>query len=453
MFKRRGQNVLRIGSPGSGKTLATAYSILHADGAEVILDPHPDSLAQAVLTHVTGNVLYENLSDIQHTLGFELLAPSNHPDLRQRTQDNTQRAETFTEILLRRRNADSMASTPLMEEWVLAALMLWLFQAKKKPLTWLPSAFTPDTDEFRALLKDCLLPEFRHKFTQLATLSMKALRAEVGSAMRLVNSVFRSPAFQQRCRGGFDFGAFLQKKGKLLVERGRGVGSDTMRVIMGAIILLTRAHAESRPMPTPTIRIRIDEAVNAGLASKGVELQGAAETNKWGLYWEFDVQKLDFPGGADDVLQLCHRHEWYRCDQYELARKAATDIVPGLGRSETPRAQRIADIADEIMNFEPGWRYVRDKRGSRREYVPLLEDPWPDWPGLREAKRQEKLQWIYSRMEYRVPDEEPSSRSSEPEMPPPDSSPDASSPATRLKQLGRKRVDGSQNSSDASASS
>ena len=44
----------------------------------------------------------------------------------------------------------------------------------------------------------------------------------------------------------------------------------------------------------------------------------------------------------------------------------------------------------EIMNLAPGWRWVRDASGARKEYVPLLENPWPDWPGLRDAKLKEK---------------------------------------------------------------
>ena len=89
-------NVLKVGATRMGKTLAAARSILEAaDEAAVIFDPHKQSLAQAVLTHVTGNVLYDKLSDVRSTLGFELLAPSVHPDPVQRHLDNQRRAEAF----------------------------------------------------------------------------------------------------------------------------------------------------------------------------------------------------------------------------------------------------------------------------------------------------------------------------------------------------------------------
>src|SRR5205807_10426193 len=133
------------------KTLAAARSVIEAaDYAAVILDPHKQSLAETVLTHVNGNVLYERLSDIRTTLGFELLAPSSHPDPIQRQLENQRRAEAFVEILLRRRNSDGMAGSPLMEEWCMAAIMLYLFQSNPTPLTLLPYAFIPSSTEFAA---------------------------------------------------------------------------------------------------------------------------------------------------------------------------------------------------------------------------------------------------------------------------------------------------------------
>ena len=445
-------NVLKVGATRQGKTLAAARSVLESlDEAAVILDPHKQSLAQAVLTHVTGNVLYERLSDIRATLGFELLAPSSNPDALQRQLENQRRAEAFVEILLRRRNTDGMAGAPLMEEWCMAAIMLYLFQATPKPLTLLPYSFMPGTAEFAALVKDCVLPDIRHKFQQLEKLNPRAQRAEVGSATRLINAVFRSPAFAARSRGGFDLGTFLQQKGKLIIERGEDIGDDTMRTIMGAIVLLVIEHAKRRPKPYPPIRIYIDEATNARLVG-GPELRGLAETNKNGLYWEFLVQNLDFPGGADAVLQNCLRHEWFGCPFHDLARKAATDIVAGLPPTEASRAERIATLTDDIMNLPPGWRWVRDPSGSRKEYVPLLENPWPDWPGLREAKLQEKLQCIQNRTEYRAAEELKFENSSKPETPRPNKSRDDSSPASRLKRHAKKPADGSANSGNASAS-
>src|SRR5437588_371136 len=115
-------NVLKVGATRKGKTLSAARDIVDSSSeAAVILDPHKESLAQTVLTHAEGNVLYECLSDIELTLGFELLAPSTTPAPLLRQMENQRKAEAFVEILLRRRGTDGMAATPLMEEWVMAA--------------------------------------------------------------------------------------------------------------------------------------------------------------------------------------------------------------------------------------------------------------------------------------------------------------------------------------------
>lgn len=435
-------NVLKVGGTGTGKTLSGVFDVMTSpDEAAVVLDPHKQSLAEGVVTYAGGNLLFDRLSDIRATLGYELLAPSGHPDLLQRQLENQRRAEAFVAVLLRRRNADSAAATPLLEEWVLAAIALYLAQAARKPLPLLPFAFLPGTDEFRWLLRDCADSATRHKFAQLEKLSPRALRAEVGSAARLVDSVFRSPAFAARARGGFDLGAFLQARGTLVVERGEDVGDDTMRAVMGAIVLLVVDHAKRRPRPHPPIRVYIDEATNARLVG-GPELRGLAETRKNGLFWTLLVQNLDFPDGPDAVLQNCHRHEWFGCPFHELARKAATDVAAGLPpTAEESRAERVARLTDEITTLPPGWRYVRDPAGARKEYVPLLPHPWPDWPGLRAAKLEEKLTWIRARPEYGAPATPPCSPSSAPAPRPPSTSP-PSSPAARWRRGGGRPASG-----------
>ena len=205
---------------------------------------------------------------------------------------------------------------------------------------------------------------------------------------------------------------------------------------MGALDLLAIDHARSRAKPFPPIRVRIDEATNAKLVGRP-ELSSIAEDSKRGLYWDFYVQNLDFPGGLDGVLQNCLRHEWFGCPFYDLARKAAVDVLSGLPRSMSSRAERLDSLTNEIMNLPPGWRWVRDPSGSRKEYVPLLEHPWSDWPGLREAKLREKLQWIYERPEYKTGEkEEPKSSTSPSDTPsPPPSSPKDSSAADLWRRL------------------
>jgi hypothetical protein len=324
------ENVLVVGATRKGKTLSAARALIESPRwAWVALDPHKKSLAETLLIHATGNVLFDRLSNVERYLCYDMLSPSTNRDLRLRYAENLRKTLAFVAILLRRRGTDSLAGNPLTEEWCVAAIMLWLSQDIDKPLTYLPFAFLPGTDQFRALVRGCTDSELALKFGQLVAMTPRGLRSEVGSAARLINAVFRSPSFQVRCGKGFDLGGFLQTKGKLIVERGDDIDDDAMRVIMGAIVLLVIEHANRRPTPYPPIRIVIDEANNAGLIG-GPELKGIAETNKLGLYWTFLVQNLNFPGDNGEILQNCTRHEWFGCPNYDLARKAATDFLAGL---------------------------------------------------------------------------------------------------------------------------
>jgi hypothetical protein len=301
----------------------------------------------------------------------------------------------------------------------------------------------PGTPEFERLLKECSLPHVTRMFRQLEKLSMRGLRAEVGSAARLINSVFRTKTMRLRSRGTFNLGEFLQNKGKLIIERGVGIGEDVTRTIMGAIILMVIEHVEKRSKPYPHVRIYIDEANTAGVVS-ATEIIGTATTRKYGLSWDLLDQNLAFPGGPEPVLQNCKRHEWFGCSSYDLARKAAVDIAAGLPPSGKSRAEVIEELTRDIMQMQPGFRWVRDLNGSRREYVDMLDDPWPDWPGLREKRLKEKIEWIYSRDEYRRNnDEPPSSSSSTPATPRPPKSPEDFFAAQALKRRAKKRRDSS----------
>jgi hypothetical protein len=120
-------NILIIGEPGSGKSVGSAADALAFRGAKVILDPHKDSLARMVLTHANGNILYDRLDDLDHPLGYGLLRASEHQNPLKRQQENQRRAKLFVEVMMRRRGGD-IAGTPLMEEWIMALLMLFLYQ-------------------------------------------------------------------------------------------------------------------------------------------------------------------------------------------------------------------------------------------------------------------------------------------------------------------------------------
>lgn len=435
-------NTLRVGSTGSGKTMAAAYDIVHAtNAAHVVLDPTNGSLARTILTHVDEKrVIYDRLSNNEHAPGYALLERSTNKNPHLREAEDARRKEVFEEILLRRRQKESMAGAPLMEEYVRLAMDLHFAQSEPSPLARLPFAFMPGTDEFESLIRNCTAPEITYRFRQLEKLSPRALRAEIGSVLRFLNGCFRSKNVVRRSQSTFDRSQFLQDYGIHILERGDDMADDAMRVIFGAVIALTIEHAMKRPKPFPPIFIHVDECTTERLVGSQESL-GAAATRKYGVFWDFLDQQLDLQGHADSLLQNCRRHEWFCCARYDLARKAAIDIAAGLSLSEDEtRAEKIEQLTKQVMNARPGEVWVRDSLGSRKEYVPLLQHPLPDWPGLRERHLQEKIRWIYSRPEYRNPDDPSSESGSAPETPPAPKSPKSFSPAARLKVLAKKQA-------------
>ncbi len=441
-------NKLIIGEPGSGKSFGTALLALKFPGAVFSGDPHKESLTALLLDHLEGDVLYHQISNLDHSLGYGLLRPSVNSDPGKRLQENRRRAKQFVEVMMRRRGG-GIASAPLMEEWVMALLMIYLYQRPVKDPSIIPFGFRPGTDEFAALLRDCPLRDLKHKFEALEAMKPAGLRSEVGSAARLVSGTFGDPEFLAACRPGFDLGAFLQNGGKLLLERGTA-DEDVTRTIIGGINLLITEHCENRPKPYPPVAILLDECTNANTAGD-FEERKAGETRKFGLHWHFICQHPNFPNGPEGFFQNCQEKHFYRTGDYTLAHKLAAFVAAGMSRGEKQsRAEMIDGITSELMGFKPGWRYVVGPGGTRKEYVPMLVNPWPDWPGLRQAKREEKLCRIYSRPEYRktpVPrpsgDSGATSESSSPDDTAslPSSLPDSTSPAERWKR-GRKKPAG-----------
>jgi hypothetical protein len=442
-----GQNVLIVGSPGAGKSCSVVNCIRDSPReAAIVLDPHTSSLADGVMRIIDRpHMLFDNLSDTEHYLGFDLLSPSKATG-EQRLREEEAKCTGLVDLMLKRKSGASMtgenlAVSPLREEWILALNELFISQRPPKRIRFYPCGFDPTTDEFVALVRDCSNARIQKKFAALAKLSPRALRAEVASASRFVNGIFKNREFLLRAEGETDLGAFLDRCGLLVLERGLDISDDAMRVLMGNVIQIAIRHARKRLKPVPVIRIYIDEATNAGLIG-GTEVRAMAELRKYGLCFTVIVQNPDFACGADTIYQLCKRHEWYQCASYDLARKAATDVVCGLTADDRSRAERIAALTEEIMHLKPGWRWVRDERGSRKEYVPLLENPWPDWKGLRETMYQGKLAWIYSQPEYRRAVETPSTASST-GSPSPQPKSSGTSPAARFQRGSKRRTGGS----------
>lgn len=440
-------HTLVCGATRSGKSEAELTRLVPLakanDCAIVLLDP-PGTLASKFLLHLhmqglTGRLLYDRLADTDRVPGYDWLLASNHPDPLQRAAENDERLREFAAVLLRRRGIQDLARNPLIEEWLLAALRLYVHQKTPVPLPWLADVFDLRSEIRSRLLQNCTEPLLVRKFQEYAGLSPTVRRTDTGPAERILQAVCGSPAFRARSGGAtFDVARFLDGHGILILDGSShgNLSRDAASVMMGAVILRVIQHG--RTGGKSRVVLVLDEAVNAGLVGLH-ESQALAEAGKWGLEFHILVQNpLGFPSPEiqQNVLQNCWRHEWFRQGSPEAARLAAEDIATPLldplrvhhteyrtrtvdagydkihlsshsertdtkgrttGHTTTwssvlwPRRKEVKDSQDrytaladqillvqkELMRLRPGERFVRETESTLApEYVPLLPVPW-----------------------------------------------------------------------------
>ena len=391
-------NKLVVGATRSGKSVSEVNDVIAAamrkDVAIVLLDPHPRSLAWNVFSHLVARgmehrVIFDQLPYFSRVPAYRFLPQSTARNSLKRAAQHEQYAQTFTDILCRRRSASSatLSTSPQTEEWTLKAIRFLLHQRQERPASDLRYVFKPGHPIFNLLLHQCTDPDTLFDFHQIAEGSVR--RSQFAAAERLISGVCGSPAFIARCGTTFDLPKFLSNAGILIVEGGGdGVSGDTMRTIMGALILQVIQYVRTRSGSKPRVLLVMDEATNAGLISQH-EVHALAECQKMGLDLHILVQLLDFPSSqvAAGVMTNCIRHEWFYASDPAVARKAADDL--GLSSEE----------ADSVRKLKIGERYVKTRHGVQREQVEMMDDPWV-WPGLAVIKTHKALSRIRKRPEY-----------------------------------------------------
>jgi hypothetical protein len=363
--------------------------------ALVVIDPHRDSLAAGLLEHLVARgmkkrILFDRLAALDRVLGFDWLPASDAKSELVRWTENEEQIRAFADVLCRRRQLESLAAAPTTEEWVIAALTLYVEQDRHPPLTDLAYAFDRGHPTFTRMLDGCRNSDVVRKFREIEQKAVS--RGQYGAAERLIRGVCTSPAFAIRCGATFHLDEFLDDAGILIIEGGGTISDDAMRTMMGAVILRTIRYVRTRPRPHPPVILVLDEATNADLiSSNGFEARAAAELQKSNFSLHVMVQNLNFPSVmlTEDLLTNCLRHEWFFTANATVAHKAAIDL-----------GER--DYEQQLRQLKPGERFVKERDRVYREYVPLLEDLW-GFPGLGRKKAERALIEIQQRPEFRTP--------------------------------------------------
>lgn len=395
-------NILRCGSTRSGKTWAELKFLVEAAllgfVALVVIDPHRDSLAGPLVAHLVAHgmqrrILFDRLSDVHRVLSWDFLPPSTASDLLVRDAENESNIRAFIDVLCRRRQVESVATSPLVEEGLLDVLWLYVEQDRRIPLTDIQFALSPRHPKFRQLLDHCTNPEIVHKFRAIAR--AKSSRSQLSAVSRFIKGVCSSPAFAVRCTAEptLNLGQVLNRDGIVIAEGGgASLSDDAMRSMMGAIVLQVIRYVRTRPRPYPPVILAMDECTNAGLiGGSGYETRALAECAKMGLFFHILVQQLNFPNAAitEAVLANTLIHEWYFNANPAVRRKASVD----LGNR---------DYMNIIGTLKVGERMIKDRDRVYREYVEPLVDPY-GFEGLAKLKSERALVEIQKRPEYRTP--------------------------------------------------
>lgn len=390
-------NRAAFGSTQSGKSYGAVWVILQAvfaGLAVLVLDPHTASLAWNSFLQLTAHgfshrIIFDQLREISPAPGYRFgLRPSRAAHPLRRADENQQAAEGYSELLSRRRDQASLRLSPMTEEWTTKACLLLLNQPSEWPAHVLRYAFRVGHPIFQTLVAECLDPDIKHDFEQIADGTIR--RGQYDAARRLIDAVCGSASFIARCGTTMDLPTFLGGKGILLVEGG-GVSPQVTTTILGSIVLEVIHYVRTRLYPSPRILLVLDEATNAQLVSAaGHEARAMAECQKMGLDIYTIAQSLSFPTPqiTEDVLSNSVIHEWYFTASSAVARRAADDL-------------RDSQLANEISQLKTGERYVKDRNVVYRDKVPFIESPWV-FPELTELKARRALDEIRKRPEFQL---------------------------------------------------
>lgn len=388
-------NTLVIGASQKGKTTYVFNydfkpTVQEGKCFTLLLDPHASfgqEAAEWCIAKGHGHrLIVIDLAKIEWVCAFGFTERCTLSNQAEREAENRSRARAFVEACFEDRGV-SLDERPQIKEWTMAAMELWQFHPDA-PLEWLLWAFKPKTPIFDKLVDQCPDQMTRLKFQALRTFSGTTLHREVGPAVRLLEELFKEPAFRYRIEPTFDLAKAVHDKLIVIILGGadQGLNRKIMRLANMRADQIVRENWAATGEPL-LCRTYFDEAASVGTV-KLRESRDMAQTLKMGKSNCVIIQALNFgdPLIDENVAQNTQVHLWFGCHHEKVTRDGALDLLPLLNshriHSQEYRDRLVMDGYEQITSESegssvgPDGKERKDKRknfGERPTYTTVTD--------------------------------------------------------------------------------
>lgn len=304
-----------MGPTRMGKRVGTVRNMMdvhlsHPDVRFVVIAPHEQDIGRDTIHALDGKDCVRVKLGEPRVLRLKLLPRSKAATPYLRAIENDEQKRRFADLLLSRRGQFALYERPLIEEGLMAALSLWLYQEYDRPFSWLRHALDFEHPKYLRMFAECTDAEAKWKHEQYRQMpKLERLRATTPAA-RCLGGI-DSPAFLAVCDGDVTVGDLLDDGKHIVFEGTRGVSENSQR-----LLFLTGAqgvYSYFRSGGTRRVVMVVDEANSWNLVD-GYSCRAMAEMQKWGFSQWILCQTLDFgdPAVTESVLTNCGRVEMYR---------------------------------------------------------------------------------------------------------------------------------------------
>ena len=349
------------GATGTAKSTTTIERIFEEavrdERAIAVLDGHPNSLAAGVRDRFVMNDIPFLWDSLDSPVGLQW----NFLRKGRTEEENELIVRSLADVTARRRTDFRLHDHPWIEDGLLFAFEVALYQREQIPIPLLHHVLEPKHPIHEWAVANCTEEEVRLKGYEIASLSTYQWEQKISPAHRMIKRVFQSPALKRRSGATFDHFRFLDNKGKLLVQGG-SISKDATRVKLGALIILLLQYVRETGRP---LLLVIDEAATFNLIGEH-EVNALAELRKYGLTVIIIIQSLSFaPDVNEQILTNCGRKEIFRAGSKEMARLNAELLAtydPYLVHHVDERKKYAPDGFEEIEIDNEGWQVDEDGR-------------------------------------------------------------------------------------------